>query len=261
MEKLESQAFLHNAIEHSQPIFPATHSILSSEALLAEVSTQYPFEPFVACSLLKSKLNDTYLLRTEHERYILRVYRAHWRSLSEIHYELDLLLHLANKGIGVSFPLARKDGALLGSVCAPEGIRYLVIFTYAPGKPFYGEAMFTHSQLLGQVIANIHLGAADFASSYERICLDLDYLLDHQFEALSSLLAHRPQDWEYLVSLAKTLREYLMPLIEQGLSRGSVMEISSAPMHISLISMRSRSLILIAVDPVGWPMISHTFMH
>lgn len=213
----ESQYYM---MSQTQPIFPVTHSILSAQALLAEVSSQYACGPFVACTLLKSKLNDTYLLRTEHDRYILRVYRAHWRSLSAIQYELDLLLHLAKKGRGVSFPLARTDGALLGTVYAPEGIRHLALFTYAPGKPFYGEAMLANSRWLGQVIAELHLAAADFTSTHERTPLDVESLLDSPLEALRPLLAHRTQDWEYLVHLAAALRENLTTCIAQGLSRG-----------------------------------------
>jgi len=86
------------AADNSKPlqyIFPVTHSILSAEALLSEVAAHYDFDTPIACTLLKSKLNDTYLLRTRQAQYILRVYRTRWRSLAEIHYELDWLLHLS----------------------------------------------------------------------------------------------------------------------------------------------------------------------
>lgn len=204
----------------SQQIFPVTHSILSAEALLTEVSSHYELGTPLACTLLKPKLNDTYLVRTEQARYILRVYRTPWRSLTQIHYELDWLLHLSKKGVAVSSPLARKDGSLVGTVLAPEGKRHVVMFTYAPGKPFYGEAMAANSHLLGQVVATLHLASQDFTTQHERVFLDLNYLVDQQLEALSPLLVHRQEDWNYLMQLSQTLHERLTPLIQQGLSWG-----------------------------------------
>ena len=48
-------------------------------------------------------------------------------------YELDLLTHLQRKGAPVSSPIPRKDGSFTHLLHAPEGDRYAVLFTYAPG--------------------------------------------------------------------------------------------------------------------------------
>ncbi|MBW4662937.1 MAG: hypothetical protein KME01_01835 [Chroococcus sp. CMT-3BRIN-NPC107] len=55
------------------------HSIPSSEALEQNVLCHYQFGNFQNCRLLKRGLNDTYLVETEEQRYILRVYRHSWR--------------------------------------------------------------------------------------------------------------------------------------------------------------------------------------
>jgi Ser/Thr protein kinase RdoA (MazF antagonist) len=129
--------------------FPVLHSILSPEALMATVAADYALGTPVACTVLRANRNDTYLLKTTHDRFILRVYGTSWRSRSHICSELDLLLHLDKKGVSVSTPIARKDGLLIRDLFAPEGPRHLVVFTHAPGIPLYGERIEAHSRLLG----------------------------------------------------------------------------------------------------------------
>src|SRR5262245_30453545 len=114
--------------------FPVTHSILSAAALMAEVLPDYDIGTPVECKLLDRSLNDTYLIGTTDDRYILRVYRTNWRSLSEIGYELDALIHMAQKGLSLAVPLARKDNRFIRTLHAPEGDRQAALFTYAKGE-------------------------------------------------------------------------------------------------------------------------------
>src|SRR6266536_2501542 len=101
------------------------HSILSPEALLSVVSGAYSIDTPRACELLKPGPNDTYLVTTRTERYVVRVYGKHWRSLAEVLYEMDLLRHLESKGVSVSVPIADRDGNLARAVTMPEGVRQL----------------------------------------------------------------------------------------------------------------------------------------
>ena len=103
--------------------FPTARSLPAPDALLATVAAEYPVGRPVACSLLRRSWNDTYLVRTTGDRYILRVYGKDWHTLPEIRYELDLLQHLARHGAPVASPLPRNDGALLTALRAPEGLR------------------------------------------------------------------------------------------------------------------------------------------
>jgi Ser/Thr protein kinase RdoA (MazF antagonist) len=53
------------------------------------VLRDYSIAGLTECRLLNHGLNDTYLVKANNsERYILRVYRAGWRSSSDISYEL-----------------------------------------------------------------------------------------------------------------------------------------------------------------------------
>jgi len=183
-----------------------TYSILSADALLAEVAGAYAIGTPVACHLLLPSMNDTYLLTTRDEHHIVRVYRTRWRTVSDIAYELDLLIHLAAKGVSVSVPIAARDGSLCHPLPAPEGTRYLVLFTYAKGRhmPWAEEK---HSHLAGRMLAMIHAASDDFVSRHARRSLDLEYLIDRPLAAIRPFLAHRPGDWAYLEGLAARLRQ------------------------------------------------------
>jgi Ser/Thr protein kinase RdoA (MazF antagonist) len=200
-------------------LFPVTYSTLSPTALLAEVAQTYTVDAPVSCRLLKRGLNDTYLVTTGDDRYIARVYRARWRSPSEIAYELELLAHLTARGVSVSMPIAARDGSLMRPLHAPEGLRYLVLFTYASGTPLAWEKK-EHSCLAGRLLAAIHTASDDFVSRHERLPLDLRYLIDTPLAALQPFFAHRPDDWSYLKHFGTRLRERAEDAVQADLDWG-----------------------------------------
>jgi Ser/Thr protein kinase RdoA (MazF antagonist) len=205
--------------------FPVTHSTLSIKALMADVLPYYDIGTPLECRFLDPGLNDTYLVKTKTEKYILRVYRRGWRSHSEILYELDVLLHLKRQSVSVSAPVPRKDGKLLHIVSAPEGPRTIVLFTYAPGQePIYEADKENESYQYGRSVAQIHSETDKFQSQHQRFHLDLEYLLDAPLKSIQPLLLHRPGDWEYLLSLSERLRQHVVnfPLndLEGGFCHG-----------------------------------------
>src|SRR5689334_19448230 len=111
-----------------RPIFPVAHSIPATEAVLSAVASTYAIGAPIACSLVRGGWNDTYRIETVDDRYIVRVCGTGRRSLADIRYELDFLLHLARAGVGVSTPIARADGHLIGILRAPEGDRFTILF-------------------------------------------------------------------------------------------------------------------------------------
>jgi Ser/Thr protein kinase RdoA (MazF antagonist) len=187
--------------------FPVTHSILSTAALMAEVLPDYDIGTPVECKLLDRSLNDTYLVKTTDERYILRIYRARWRSLPEVRYELDALTHLAQKDLSISTPLATKDGRFIRTLHAPEGDRQAVLFTYAKGKALTHEGQ--QSELYGRAVAAVHAATDDFVSQHQRFALDVAHLIDRPLEAIQPFLEHRPEDWAYLEDMADRVRKRL----------------------------------------------------
>jgi Ser/Thr protein kinase RdoA (MazF antagonist) len=199
--------------------FPVTYSILSTAALADVLAEAYALEPPVRCQLLRPGLNDTYLVTAAGARSILRVYRAGWRSPAEIAWELDLLAHLATKGIAVSLPLRDRNGVATRSLAAPEGTRQLVLFAYAAGPPLSWDRQ-DDCRLLGRVAAGVHGAAEDFVSAHERFSLDLEYLIDAPLEAIDPFLDHRPDDRRTLRGFAARLRRRVSAAAQTGLDWG-----------------------------------------
>jgi Ser/Thr protein kinase RdoA (MazF antagonist) len=198
---------------------PVVYSILSAEALLHRIAEAYSIGATVSCQLLRPGSNDTYLVTTRDDRFIARVYGEQWRSLSEIHYEIDLLRHLAARGTSVSLPIAADDGLLARPLRAPEGTRYLVLFTCAAGKALDWTEQ-QHCYQAGRVAAALHTASDDFESPHARFQLDLEYLVDEPLAALQPFLAHRPADWSYVEAFAARVRGRASDAIEGGLDWG-----------------------------------------
>ncbi|NQT92870.1 MAG: phosphotransferase [Lentisphaerae bacterium] len=185
-------------------VFPVTYSILSSDRLAKEVQSVYPLSSPVTCDPLHLGLNDTYLIRTGDESYVLRVSRAGWRSPEDVLYEVDLLTHLHSRGVPVARPVAGRNGQFMRLLSAPEGIRPAVLFTYAPGKRPTEAAPYV--RLLGQTIARLHVAGEDFTSRHARFPLDLAYFLDSPLQSLRPLFAHRRGDWNDMVAVVEEVR-------------------------------------------------------
>lgn len=187
------------------------HSIPSGEALIATVLPNYPIGKPQTCLLYKRGLNDTYLVETEQERYILRVYRKGWRTKKEIDFELELLEFLHNKNLPVAYPIKREDG-FTTEIAAPEGKRYAAIFSYAPGIAVNEKLDREQSHRLGQVLAIIHQNLDNFNSSFSRPYLNNEYLLDWAVGKIAPLYQHRRSDIEYIHTQIEQIKTQLEAL-------------------------------------------------
>ena len=204
---------------HSPAPVAVLHSCIAPTSLLAAIVPAYPLASPLDCRLLLRGVNDTYLLQTTTARYIVRVYHAHRRTLSAILFELDALLYLDRQHISVSIPLARQDGQFVSTLHAPEGLRYVVLFTYAAGTPLNRHAV-TDSFAYGKAVAMLHAATEDFTSMHQREPLDLTTLLDHSLQLLSPLTAWYPLDWDYLQAIAARLHTHIQVYAAQDLEWG-----------------------------------------
>jgi Ser/Thr protein kinase RdoA (MazF antagonist) len=201
--------------------------VLSAGALGRHVQEAYTIGEVCGCVLLQHNLNDTYLVDATTGRYILRVSQAEratahsWRTREEILFELEVLQHLSHRGVPVATPLVQRDGTFISAVQAPEGIRHLVLFTYAPGDSLTPRKQ-TESlaQSYGAAVAALHAATDDFSSTHPRFVLDLDFLLAKPLEVVQPYLAHRPADWRFLCELQTAVSERLASLQARALDRG-----------------------------------------
>ena len=149
--------------------FPVTYSLVSPEALEKRFISLYSLPKGTRIEFLHQGINDTYLIATSPENFILRIYRTAWRTVDEIEGELDLLLMLHKSGINVSYPVADKEGKFIQLLECPEGLRFAVTFTYALGESLRG--LDSHSaHLFGQYMATLHKTTGDL--NIEKLSMD-----------------------------------------------------------------------------------------
>jgi len=188
-------------------VFPAMYSMLSSDALLDFVASHYDVGTVTRCKILTRGLNDTYRVSTDEGVYILRVYRTPWRTKADVLYELDALEHLHRQGVSVSVPVKGIDGEVAREINAPEGTRYIVLFTYAGGTvPILDKKI---SYEYGKIVAQIHHLSDSFSSSHQRARLDLDHLLDEPLAAIAPAMTENGGDVGYIKFWVDKIKEHL----------------------------------------------------
>jgi Ser/Thr protein kinase RdoA (MazF antagonist) len=178
--------------------FPVVYSTLSPQALTDLVLAEYAIEETIACQLWHRGLSDVYLIDTPTKQYILRVSHHHWRSKSEIDFELELLDFYQQRQLPVASPLRTIEDRLSVEINAPEGKRYAALFEYAPGEVPIGDLNLTQSHSLGKTLAKLHQASQDFHSQSKRQSLTLEYLLDDSLTKIVPFLKHRKEDYKYL---------------------------------------------------------------
>jgi Ser/Thr protein kinase RdoA (MazF antagonist) len=201
-----SSVSIHNVM------FPVVYSTLSIEALVERVLSQYELFSILSCQFWNRGLSDVYLIETPLERYVLRISHTHWRSRSDIGFELELLDFLQRQHIPVAYPLRTKTDQLWIELDAPEGKRYAALFIYAPGQIALGDLNETQGYKLGEVVAQLHDATRSFKSLYPRQALTLDYLLDESVKQITPFLRHHDRDLAYLLNVVDQAKQQLQDL-------------------------------------------------
>jgi Ser/Thr protein kinase RdoA (MazF antagonist) len=169
------------------------YSTFSSAAVKQLVLPHYEAgsDAGAGCTLFWRGLNDTYRVSANGRHYALRIYRAGWRTPSQVQGELRALLFLREANVPVAAPIARSDGVLSTELEAPEGARVAVLFDWIDGKtPRYNNA--THAALYGTWAAQAHNATDTMCIDSHRSPLDMSYLLDTPLTYLRQGMTKRP---------------------------------------------------------------------
>lgn len=182
--------------------FPVTESTLSAKHLALFIAGRYGFEN-ATCKLLRTGMNHLYLVATGTEQYVFRVYTVNWRTTLDIAEELRLLDHLKSNGISVSYPIADVNGSYVQELEAPEGLRYGVLFSFAPGKkdPRFSAEV---SRLIGITMARLHNITEGF--QLQRVTYNEEILLDRSFEMTSDFFGTGSTEMEFVKGVTELLR-------------------------------------------------------
>jgi Ser/Thr protein kinase RdoA (MazF antagonist) len=203
-------------------IFPVISSILDPASLAREILPGFGVGGISECKFYSGGFNHTYQVKTTAGSvYYLRAYRLQWRTLADIQYELDVLDHLKHKGFPAIRPVPYQDGQLFCAVPAPEGTRYLALFTEAAGPEIsYDHEPEKTAQRYGRAVAQMHNALDDFNSPHLRFRKDIEHFIDQPLRNIEPLLSRRPEDWSALKKFAETLRRRILALPESELEQG-----------------------------------------
>ena len=190
-----------NAYIYSQRSIDSVRSLIAEHYALAQPDS---------CHFYARGLHDNYLISTNNDKYILRIYRNNWRSSEEIGFELDLLSFLGDKGAPVSFPLRTKSGELKFEIDSPEGTRSAALFAYANGHAPGNDISTEDSVLLGKTVANIHQLTVNFKTKFCRPILDAPYLLDESVITIEPFIGK--DELAYIKSLQRKFHQSFLQL-------------------------------------------------
>ena len=176
-------------------LFPTVYSTLDPAALAAWFGDRYG-HPDVKCDVFVRGVGDTYILQTDDTRFVLRVYRPSHRNLAQISAELALLLAAKDAGVSVSFPVADPTGEVIHGFEAAEGIRYGVVFSYAPGA-FVSVLNEAQLRNLGRELARFHDVASAVRLGDSRWTYDPETTLTKPLEKVRPYFALLPEEYAW----------------------------------------------------------------
>lgn len=96
-----------------------------------------------------------------------------------------------------------------------------MLFTHAPGQVPQPTPLGTAEQAaqFGCSLGRMHLAGAIFTSPYARVPRDIHQLVDQPLALMEPYIAHRQEDWAYLVAVANEVRQSLADVAASGLAR------------------------------------------
>ncbi|CDF79480.1 homoserine kinase [Formosa agariphila KMM 3901] len=180
---------------------PVIASTISEYELGEFAKDKYGLHKGFNCRLFRTGMNHTYFLSDTDTKYVLRVYSYNWRTKSEIQAELEVLHLLHDNNLSVSVPIQDKNGVCIQEVQAPEGLRYVVLFSFAKG----GKIRFTDSDTcfeIGLLMAKMHKLTSN--TTINRDSYNRSLLLEIPYEALKSHFSEQLPEMEFI----KTIGQY-----------------------------------------------------
>ncbi len=192
------------------PVFPVTYSTLAANSLEVLLSKRYVWDK-VQCRLLLRGVSDSYSVSTSSGNFVVRIYRAGHRSLSEIEAEVEFLIALKNSGVSVSYPVLDREGHYVFTVGAPEGTRYGVVFTHAPGKfvPLLNDKQI---KLFGREMAKLHTVSTNVRLVNQRWNIDCETTLIKPLAAIRDYFKDCADEYMWLQKTTEQTQDRISQL-------------------------------------------------
>jgi len=181
-------------------VFPVTASTISAKELGEFAKDKYGLNKNYDCKLFRTGMNHTYFLSDNETTYVLRVYSHNWRSKSEITEEIKLLNLLNKNNLSVSFPIKDKNGEFIQEINAPEGIRYLVVFSFSQGE----KVRFMDTETcfkVGTLMANIH--TLTLNKTIDRISYNKKSLVELPYQYLKEFFSEKLPEMKFIKKIGE----------------------------------------------------------
>jgi len=137
----------------------AVYTEVSDEELEAFVAGYDIGEVMSFKGIAEGVENSNYLLQTDRGQYILTLYEKRTKP-EDLPFFLDLMEHLAARGLACPTPLRGRDGAALRTLCG----RPAAMVSFLTGMSARRLSL-NHCAALGGAMAQMHVAGADFAQS------------------------------------------------------------------------------------------------
>lgn len=199
--------------------FPVIDSTLSAAHLVLFVQEKYGFTENTSCKLFRTGINHTYMISDNEDKYVLRIYSYNWRTETEISEELRLIILLKENNIAVSYPIHDKDKNYIQTLQAPEGLRYVVLFSFAEGKKVRNLTEKT-CYSIGSLMANIHKTTIN--QEVKRIEYNANTLTQLPYQYATKHFAESLEEMQFVKSASKHLTELFDKFDSEKLRYGVV---------------------------------------
>lgn len=184
--------------------FPVTASTLSETELGNFINEKYQINEKFNCKLFRTGLNHTYFISGNSIKFVVRVYCFKWRTKSEIQEELELLNLLKTNSLSVSYPIPDKKGNFIQEINAPEGTRYVVLFSFAKGEKIRFMSNET-CYSIGSLMAKIHNVTAN--KKINRIDYTSHELLNKSYNHLKPFFSEDLDEMKFLKNIGVKISE------------------------------------------------------
>ncbi|MCC9064074.1 phosphotransferase [Flavobacterium piscisymbiosum] len=182
--------------------FPVLASTLSEKELGLFITEKYQLNENFICKLFRTGLNHTYFISDNETKFVIRVYCYKWRTKKEIEQELELLILLKNNSLSVSHPIVDKNGNFIQEINAPEGIRYVVVFSYAKGEKIRFMSNET-CYSIGSLMAKIHNITEN--KKIDRVNYDFEMFLNSSYNYLKTFFTEDLDEMKFLKEIGSKI--------------------------------------------------------
>jgi Ser/Thr protein kinase RdoA (MazF antagonist) len=200
-------------------VLPVSYSLVSSRALRQELLPLYGLNKAATVSLLAQGMHDTYLVAEPVPKYILRIYRAGWKTFVQVEAELRVLWLLQAQGLPVGYPVADAQGTSIHRLASPEGERYAVLFAYAEGEKIDVHTP-AQAARFGKYVGQMHA----ITGGRQDGSLQRDYrperIVEETLRAIRAVLPAHPEAHRQLERVCERVSGQLTPDVRKVLKVG-----------------------------------------